>query len=92
VNCNAHKPQMLKGLPAVLASNPIWLRGVDLNHRPLGYEPNELPDCSTPHRNHNSAVQRGQTNPTRQPTSHAQLNERPPAAALWFAHFAIGPV
>ena len=26
-----------------------WLRGVDLNHRPLGYEPNELPDCSTPH-------------------------------------------
>ncbi len=31
-----------------------WLRGVDLNHRPLGYEPNELPDCSTPH-NHPSA-------------------------------------
>src|ERR1700693_3318563 len=25
-----------------------WLRGGDLNHRPLGYEPNELPDCSTP--------------------------------------------
>ena len=25
-----------------------WLRGVDLNHRPLGYKPNELPDCSTP--------------------------------------------
>src|SRR5512146_2704773 len=25
------------------------LRGVDLNHRPLGYEPNELPGCSTPH-------------------------------------------
>ncbi len=21
---------------------------MDLNHRPLGYEPNELPDCSTP--------------------------------------------
>jgi hypothetical protein len=21
-----------------------------LNPRPLGYEPNELPDCSTPHR------------------------------------------
>src|SRR5947209_5779806 len=30
-----------------------WLRGVDLNHRPLGYEPNELPDCSTPHFNNN---------------------------------------
>jgi hypothetical protein len=38
-----------------------WLRGVDLNHRPLGYEPNELPDCSTPHKNHNSVVEQGQT-------------------------------
>jgi hypothetical protein len=37
------------------------LRGVDLNHRPLGYEPNELPDCSTPQKNHNSVVERGQT-------------------------------
>src|SRR5262249_31754772 len=25
-----------------------WLRGSDLNGRPLGYEPNELPGCSTP--------------------------------------------
>ena len=32
------------------------VRGVDLNHRPLGYEPNELPDCSTPHSNHNNVV------------------------------------
>ncbi len=24
-----------------------WWRRVDLNHRPLGYEPSELPDCST---------------------------------------------
>ena len=31
-----------------------WLRGVDSNHRPLGYEPNELPDCSTP-QNHTSS-------------------------------------
>jgi hypothetical protein len=37
------------------------LRGVDLNHRPLGYEPNELPDCSTPQKNHNSALKVGQT-------------------------------
>jgi hypothetical protein len=25
-----------------------WRR-MDLNHRLSGYEPNELPDCSTPH-------------------------------------------
>lgn len=24
---------------------------MDLNHWPLGYEPNELPDCSTPRQN-----------------------------------------
>ena len=31
-----------------LRSSKRWLRGRDLNPRPLGYEPNELPDCSTP--------------------------------------------
>ncbi len=33
------------------AENPlqkIWLRGRDLNPGPQGYEPCELPDCSTP--------------------------------------------
>jgi hypothetical protein len=33
----------------LLKRKELWLRGVDLNHRPLGYEPNELPGCSTPH-------------------------------------------
>ena len=28
----------------------IWVQGADLNHRPPGYEPDELPDCSTPRR------------------------------------------
>jgi hypothetical protein len=26
----------------------IWLREADLNHRPSGYEPDELPSCSIP--------------------------------------------
>src|SRR5215471_19905238 len=26
----------------------FWLREVDLNHRPSGYEPDELPGCSIP--------------------------------------------
>jgi hypothetical protein len=38
-----------------------WLRGVDLNHRPLGYEPNELPDCSTPRIDHNNRDMERQT-------------------------------
>ena len=39
--CTRRKPP---GIPERLS----WLRGGDLNPRPLGYEPNELPDCSTP--------------------------------------------
>lgn len=29
-------------------SGSSWWRGFDLNERPFGYEPNELPGCSTP--------------------------------------------
>src|SRR5512143_1220458 len=35
-----------------------WLRGGDLNPRPLGYEPNELPDCSTPRHGTSARVER----------------------------------
>src|SRR5438105_2564166 len=34
--------------PDALARQVIWLRGLDLNQRPSGYEPDELPGCSTP--------------------------------------------
>src|SRR4029078_2894184 len=53
-----------------------WWRGWDLNPRPSGYEPDELPDCSTPRR----------TNQATRPPSTTAKGEAPaqrhsPAAA-----------
>src|SRR5438552_2594513 len=42
--CARRKPDTRRG---------NWLRGRDLNPRPSGYEPDELPGCSTPRRNRN---------------------------------------
>ena len=40
---NEKSQALRKGVPEIL-----WLRGQDLNLRPSGYEPDELPNCSTP--------------------------------------------
>jgi hypothetical protein len=42
--------EILKNVNAVSCRHAAknWLRGRDLNPRPSGYEPDELPGCSTP--------------------------------------------
>ncbi len=48
IACRCRRPG-LKLIKSPLTGAFInWLRGLDLNQRPSGYEPDELPDCSTP--------------------------------------------
>ena len=42
------KPKGRSVRAALRSGIRIWLRGLDLNQRPSGYEPDELPGCSTP--------------------------------------------
>jgi hypothetical protein len=54
-NKGVYAADSINGLLNGIDSKFGWLRGQDLNLRPLGYEPNELPGCSTP-QNHFSKV------------------------------------
>ena len=44
----SYTPDKFRIPKSAFRNSKKWLRGRDLNPRPLGYEPNELPDCSTP--------------------------------------------
>ena len=45
-----------KALPLQHDVGRNWLRGLDLNQRPSGYEPDELPGCSTPRNNYGETL------------------------------------
>ena len=48
-----------QGPGATIDFRDIWWRGHDSNVRPSGYEPDELPDCSTPHQGGNVVAEVG---------------------------------
>jgi hypothetical protein len=60
-----------------------WLRGVDLNHRPLGYEPNELPDCSTPQLDNSSHRLRGSNSVESMLMNSHSVRESVASMTLW---------
>ena len=54
-----------QGAKRPLTRGDAWWRGWDLNPRPSGYEPDELPDCSTPRRTNEGSTRPGPRQPGR---------------------------
>ena len=42
MHCTPHNPNKSEGVADPFGQQLRWLRGVDLNHRPLGYEPKKI--------------------------------------------------
>jgi hypothetical protein len=53
----------------LLANDLRWLRGQDLNLRPSGYEPDELPGCSTPRQRWETKVSKTKKPPLGMPAA-----------------------
>ena len=72
-----------------LKSKENWLRGQDSNLRPSGYEPDELPDCSTPrHVSHSKvAMASGNLLPTAQESRRSYMSDEESSSEAKFKGF-----